>query len=239
MQKTLLKKYKLIITIVKKSSARKAVQASKTAGAEGGTTFLGKGAAMHEKDSIWGMTIMPERETIMTLICDENYEEVLNSMCQSCNLQKPRHGLAFAINVVGVTGIYHNCQDPLSDEGEERRDTMKDKTSRHQLIITIVNKGYSELAVEASKKAGARGGTILFGRGTGIHEKAKLLGINIEPEKEVLLTLVDKEKTPQVLDAIVEAAELEKPGKGIAFILDVEMVTGISQIKELKNSLES
>ncbi len=237
MQKTLLKNFKLIITIVKKSSARKAVQASKTAGAEGGTTLQGKGAAIHENESFWGMTIMPEREMIMTLVCDENYEEVLNTMCQCCNLQKPRHGLALAINVTGVTGIFHKCQDLSSNEGEERMDTMEKNTSKHDLIVTIVNKGSSEAAVEASKKAGARGGTILFGRGTGIHEKVKLLGITIEPEKEVLLTLVDKNITGQVLDAIVESVELHKPGKGIAFILNVDKVTGISEIEQLKDCL--
>lgn len=98
----------------------------------------------------------------------------------------------------------------------------------YDLIITIVNKGHSELVVEASKKAGAEGGTILFGRGTGVREKAKLFGITIEPEKELILTLIKREQTEKVLESIIKDAHLDKPGKGIAFVLEVEQVAGIN-----------
>jgi nitrogen regulatory protein PII len=100
----------------------------------------------------------------------------------------------------------------------------------YDLIMTIVNKGYSETVVEASKKAGAEGGTIMFGRGTGIHEQAKLFGITIEPEKELVLTLVEREKTDSVLELVLKEAELDKPGRGIAFVLEVERVAGISRL---------
>lgn len=96
------------------------------------------------------------------------------------------------------------------------------------LIVTIVNKNRAELVVEASKMAGAEGGTILSGRGTGIHEHAKLFGITIEPEKELILTLIKRERTEAVLEAILTKADLNTPGKGIAFVLDVEKVAGIN-----------
>ena len=62
-----------------------------------------------------------------------------------------------------------------------------DQERAYDLIVTIVNKGDSERVVEASRKSGAEGGTILSGRGTGIHERAKLFGLTIEPEKDCLL----------------------------------------------------
>lgn len=98
----------------------------------------------------------------------------------------------------------------------------------YDLIVTIVNKGFSEEVVEASKKAGAEGGTILFGRGTGIREKAKLFNIVIEPEKEIVLTLIDRKKTEQVLETITQSVQLDKPGKGIAFVLEVDQTVGIN-----------
>lgn len=98
----------------------------------------------------------------------------------------------------------------------------------YDLIVTIVNKDNSEKVVEASKKAGAEGGTIIFGRGTGIHEHAKIFGITIEPQKELVLTLIDRDLTQEVLAAIVNAVDLNKPGKGIAFVIEVEKVVGIN-----------
>ncbi|GAE33306.1 P-II family nitrogen regulator [Halalkalibacter akibai] len=105
-----------------------------------------------------------------------------------------------------------------------------DTPIKYNLIVTVVNKGYSEKVVEATKKAGAEGGTIIYGRGTGIHEQAKLFSIAIEPEKELVLTLIDREKTDAVLETILIEAELNKPGKGIAFVLEVERTIGINHI---------
>ena len=100
--------------------------------------------------------------------------------------------------------------------------------NHYDLIVTIVNKAQSEKVVEASKEAGAEGGTILFGRGTGIREHARLFGITIEPEKELVLTLIKRDLTEKVLEAIVSRADLNKPGKGIAFVLGIDRVEGIN-----------
>ena len=63
--------------------------------------------------------------------------------------------------------------------------------SKASLIVTIVRKGWGNTVLEASVKAGAQGGTVLFGRGAGINEQEKILGIPIEPEKEILLTIAN------------------------------------------------
>lgn len=104
------------------------------------------------------------------------------------------------------------------------------------LIITIVKKGTCECIVEASKKAGAEGATIIPARGTGIHEQKKLLGIPIEPEKEIILTIVPAESTEQVLEAIIKAGKLEKPGTGIAFVLELKKVVGVVHLLGEANS---
>lgn len=107
---------------------------------------------------------------------------------------------------------------------------LKNK-KEYQLIITIVEQGNAEDVIECAKNGGAEGGTILTGRGAGIHDTSKILGILIEPEKEVVFTLITKDKTDAVLDAIVDGMELEKPGRGIAFVLDVPRVAGIMHDK--------
>jgi nitrogen regulatory protein PII len=102
----------------------------------------------------------------------------------------------------------------------------------HKLLITVVQKGKAKKIIDATREAGAEGGTILFGRGTGIHEQAKLFSIPIEPEKEVVLTLIARDKTEAVLRAILEDSGLEQPGKGIAFVLPVERTTGIKHLEQ-------
>ncbi len=98
------------------------------------------------------------------------------------------------------------------------------------LIITIVRKGWGDTVLEASVKAGAHGGTVLFGRGSGIHEKQKILGIPIEPEKEIVLTVTYSDKSEDILQEIVRVTDLGKPGTGIAFVVPVEKVVGVAHL---------
>ena len=96
------------------------------------------------------------------------------------------------------------------------------------LLVSIVRKGWGSTVLEASVKAGARGGTVLFGRGAGINEQEKIFGMSIEPEKEIVLTIVPHSLADAVLEEIVRAAQLNETGRGIAFVLPVERVVGVA-----------
>ena len=224
--------HKLIITIVKKGLAKKVILASKKAGAEGGTVIFGRGSGIHENKSFLGIPITPDKEIVITFIKAELETEVVNAIISEAKLNQPATGLAFVINIKSLIGISHLLGiEPVSIKNMEGETSiMVTQSVLYDLIVSIVNKGDSDKVVDASKKAGAEGGTILTGRGTGIHEQAKFLNITIEPEKEVVLTLIDRNKTNAVLEKIGEDAKLNDPGKGVAFVLEVERTIGINHI---------
>ena len=103
--------------------------------------------------------------------------------------------------------------------------------SKHEMIMCIVNAGFSETVMEAAKSAGARGGTILNGRGTANKEAESFFHIAIQPEKEVVMILVDKEIKDAVLHALYQKAGLDTMGQGIAFSLPVDEVVGLTPWK--------
>ena len=96
-----------------------------------------------------------------------------------------------------------------------------------ELIVAIVNRGFSDLVMDAARKAGASGGTILHGRGTGVHEAAQFFGVAIQPEKELVLILVKHGEKKEIMQAICREAGLTKEGKGMSFSLPVDDVVGI------------
>ncbi|MDP2217067.1 MAG: P-II family nitrogen regulator [Methanolobus sp.] len=98
------------------------------------------------------------------------------------------------------------------------------------LIVTIVKKGWGDKVVKASRKAGARGGTIIFGRGTGVHENKSLLGMLIEPEKEIVLTLTESTSADSIVEFISTDVGLDKPGCGLGFVVPLERVFGTAHI---------
>jgi nitrogen regulatory protein PII len=156
------------------------------------------------------------------LVLDDIADAVINEIIKDLGLLRPRQGILFCINTQACIGIAH-----LKERGGF---AVGGDQGTHDVIFTIVNRGESEKVVDASKTSGARGGTIICGRGTGIHENVKLLGIPIEPEKEIVLTIIEKERTEEVLAAINKAAQLELPGKGIAFVVNACQVAGMSTL---------
>jgi|P1105metagenome_2_1110788.scaffolds.fasta_scaffold01507_23 nitrogen regulatory protein PII len=103
--------------------------------------------------------------------------------------------------------------------------------SKHEMIMCIVNAGFSETVMEAAKSAGARGGTILNGRGTANKEAESFFHIAIQPEKEVVMILVPAEIKDAVLHALYQKAGLDTMGQGIAFSLPVDEVVGLTPWK--------
>ncbi len=100
---------------------------------------------------------------------------------------------------------------------------------QHEVVFCIVNSGYSEAVMDAAKKVGARGGTILNARGTASKEAETFFHITIEPEKEIVMILIPSAIKEQVLKALYEEVGLDSAGQGIAFSMPVDAVVGLSQ----------
>jgi nitrogen regulatory protein PII len=98
----------------------------------------------------------------------------------------------------------------------------------HEVIVCIVNVGFSEAVMDAAKEYGARGGTVLFARGTAPKEAETFFKIAIQPEKEMVMILVPKEIRDDILHALYKSVGLNTRGQGIAFSMPVDSVVGLS-----------
>ncbi len=102
------------------------------------------------------------------------------------------------------------------------------KSYKHEVIMCIVNSGFSEAVMDAARELGARGGTVIRGRGTASLEAEKLYGIAVQPEKEIVMILVDSSLKNDILHALYKSVGLKTPGQGIAFAMPVEDVVGLN-----------
>lgn len=100
----------------------------------------------------------------------------------------------------------------------------------YEMIVCIVNAGFSDAVMDAAKEFGARGGTVLTARGTAAKEAETLFRITIQPEKEMVLILVPADIRDAILHALYKSVGLNTPGQGIAFSLPVDSAIGLSPI---------
>ena len=101
-------------------------------------------------------------------------------------------------------------------------------TNNHEVIFAIVNAGYAEDAMHIAREHGARGGTIISGRGVAREKEAAFFGITIHAEKEILMLVVEKEIRDQILHALYKQMGMQQKAQGIVFALPVSEAAGLT-----------
>jgi nitrogen regulatory protein PII len=96
------------------------------------------------------------------------------------------------------------------------------------LVITIVNRGHADTVMEAARSKGAKGGTILNGRGT-VGEVEKFFNISLQAEKEIVMIVVRHDLRHAIMEEITLKAGIRTPGQGVLFSLPVEEAIGLAK----------
>ncbi|WP_459129670.1 P-II family nitrogen regulator [Guggenheimella bovis] len=96
-----------------------------------------------------------------------------------------------------------------------------------QKITVIVERGKGEEVMRIAKENGARGGTILHGRGSTTDVTETIFGMDIEPERELVVILLERELAKKVAEKINEEITLHKEYQGILYIEDVLDAKGL------------
>jgi len=109
---------------------------------------------------------------------------------------------------------------------------MKFKT-----IFATVKSDITDDVVDAAKKAGATGATIIPARGTGIREAKTFFGLSLEAQTDIILFLLEEHMVDTIMATIGKAGRFDRPGTGIAFVMPVEQVIGLEiQMDTFKKS---
>ncbi len=214
-----IKQFQLICFIVNFGMSSKVIHEAKRCNIQGSTVLLGKGTINNTILEYLGLT--DTRKEIIFMLSDyETAENALTTLNQHFKLEKPNHGIAFSIAISEVAGTSHiNCSKKNEEKG-------RDKAMYH-LLTSIVEKGKAEDVISAANEAGSTGGTIINGRGSGVHETTKLFMMDIEPEKEIVMILSEPDKTDAIKESICRKLKMDEPGNGILFIQDVHNAYGI------------
>lgn len=194
---------------------------SKKVGVIGGTILLGKGTIRNPILNILG--IDESRKEIVLMLISRNLEDKIHKTLEDkFHMNKPNHGIMLTMPVNKVFG----CRGLTKKDSQ-----IGGNKIMHEVIFTIVERGLGQEVVDAATKAGSTGATIINARGSGVHEHTKFFSMEIEPEKEVVMIIIEKNKVENIVEAIEKEMHIDDPGKGIIFTMDVNRVTGLFKDK--------
>ncbi len=208
----------LYLAIVNDGDARKVIELSHTAGVQGATVFYGYGTMNKGFLAMIGLSDI--KKEIVLMCSDTDTGDVAAKLIfETLQMRKSHHGVIVSLAIDSLFGSA--ALTPLSHQPK------KETNMENQAIFTIVDKGKSELVIDAAASAGATGGTIIYARGSGIHETKKIFNIPIEPEKEIILTIAPTDKVEAITTAIRNELKIDDPGMGIVFVMDVRSDYGL------------
>ena len=166
-------------------------------------------------------TISPEKVVIFGLCRTQNVPAVYDCLNHSFSFDKRDTGVAFSSHV-----------NAISKQNREKKSisiesTQKENNTHMKLLYVIVNDGFSGEFLDLLDKAGAKGATILSALGwSGLNP---ILGVSVDPAKEVIMTVVSDEVCAAVTEKIEQNTSLSESANGIAISLDVSSVNHINK----------
>lgn len=167
------------------------------------------------------------KDVYLAIIPDYLEHNILSKLKNTFKFEEIGTGITFTIPISSSNKFLMDSFKK-SDEEEKVKD-MKEDNNKYHLIITIVLEGYLEQAMAAAKKAGATGGTVIKGRGLANLVPAKVLGFNIETEREVILNVVEDESKQKVMEEITSAVGIKTGGKGVCIALPISDAIGLNK----------
>lgn len=208
----------LIGFIMNANEGSKIVKLAGEKGVNGGTIFLGEGTVREGLLRTLGFDNI-KREIIILIAPTYQAKEAFYYISEKKELEKKNKGIGFRLPLSNVLGIRKREALNLKEN--------KVESKMFQAIFVIVNKGEAEDVMKAAHDAGAQGGTIIQGRGAGEYEAKKVFNMDIEPEKEIVLIISQKEKSGLVINNISSELNIEEPNTGILFVTDLSETRGI------------
>lgn len=212
----------LFVYIVNHNDGSRVMKQGKKHGVRGTTAFLGHGTIESALLDFLGLNDV-RKELILMVTDRETGLKAMEGISKDLRLDKPGKGIAFALNVTRLVGSRGYIREQITEKRGEK--------DMYEAIFVIVDKGKGEFVIDAAKKAGSKGATLINARGSGIHETSKLFSMEVEPEKEIILVLSESTGVEKIIDAVSTECKIEEPGNGILFTCDVTRTLGLYEGK--------
>jgi nitrogen regulatory protein PII len=172
-----------------------------------------------------------EKAVIMCLEQDIGVAPLLKEVAKKLGLHNPGAGIAFTLPLSGINqpilqvfkeSIEKNFKISLEAEVEKVSSETK-----YDLIVSVVNQGYSDEFMTVARESGATGGTVVNARGIVHQGPVKFFGISVQDEKEIITILTTREKKAPIMQAVSQAFGISSKAGGIIFSLPVDNVAGL------------
>ncbi len=194
--------------------------------------FVTLGAGTASGDILDYLGLESTEKAVMFHVLEESdWENAKKNLRQKLQIDAPGEGIAFVVPLSSIGGkkalqFLSGKEDFQKEEESVLKDTV------YELIVVIANQGYTELAMDAARSAGAYGGTVIHAKGTGMEQAERFMGVSLASEKEIIFIVAKKTQKNDIMKAVMEQAGMQSKAKSIVFSLPVTDTAGLRLMED-------
>ena len=216
-----------VITVIDREKTKQMLEIHEEIGLKLVLTNMAKGTATEEQLRHYDLE-SHEKAIVSTFAGREEAEQLMKAAKKKMYIDIPGNGIMLSVPIKSVGG--GKTLEYLTN-GNIPAGGMPEMKFDNELIIVILNEGYSDAVMDAARSAGAGGGTVLHAKGTGSNMR-KFLGVSIAEEKDMIYILSPSLKKSAIMDAINKRTGRDTDAGAICFSLPVSEVAGLRQFEE-------
>lgn len=191
-------------------------------------TMLGNGTATKEQLSLYGLEAT-EKAVICTMAGAEQTKQIIRNAKRRLFIDIPGNGILLSIPIKSVGGgrtLAYLTENTAPDS------SVPELKFEHELIIAILNEGYTDPVMDAARSVGAAGGTVLHAKGTGAKRAEKFFGVSLAEEKEMIFIVSKAGEKGTIMKAIADKCGPGTPAGAICFSLPISAVAGLRVLED-------
>ena len=183
-----------------------------------------RGTATDEHLDMYGLDAT-EKTLISAVATPQQAAGLLKSAKRRLFIDIPGNGVMLSVPLKSVAGgrtLAYLADNPQNNGGT-------DMNFSHELIIAVLNEGFSDMVMDAARSAGAGGGTVLHAKGTGGRRAEKFFGVSLADEKDMVYIIAPADRKADIMTAINRDAGPDSRAGAICFSLPVTSVAGLRE----------
>lgn len=217
-----------VIGIVERSLSKRLISIMESLQLSVIISNLAMGTAKSEHLSLHDLE-QSEKSIVVTVADEHNSRQLIRQAKRRLFIDIPGNGIMLTIPIKSVGG--GRTLAYISD-GQSLEGGLPNMEFEYELIVVILNEGYSDAVMDAARSAGAGGGTVFHAKGTGRTKSEKFFGVSLAEEKDMIYILAMTSKKSDIMKAITSKCGTQTKAGAICFSLPVSEAAGLRRLDD-------
>ena len=182
----------------------------------------GKGTATSEIMDILGLG-SSEKDVVVSFAAASAAKKLLHDLDNELRGHTGGAGIVVAIPISGLNSLVANLAAYHAESLKQKERNEMERTE-NSLILVVCARGCTDDVMSTAKACGARGGTVVKGRLSGLEELEQAYEVELKPEREIVAIVVPTELRGPIMEAINAEHGLRSEAQAVLCSLPIEQI---------------